>query len=103
MRYGQALCRSQGAQANEGNAMDRNDASRCGRDLSHLVRVVPLGEAITMSKVEWAVLASIIGVVVVSIAAEPDHEEMAGHNNATMAMEATATSHTVALAVSGMT
>ena len=56
-----------------------------------------------MSKVEWAVLVSIVGVVVLAIAAESDHEEMAGHDNAAMAMEATATSHTVTLAVSGMT
>ena len=56
-----------------------------------------------MSKVEWAVLASIAGVVAIAIAAEPNRDEMEGRDYAAMAMEAAATSHTVALAVSGMT
>ena len=57
-----------------------------------------------MSKVEWAVLASIAGVVAIAIASEPKHDEMDGHDHAAMAMEAAAAaSHTVALAVSGMT
>ncbi len=56
-----------------------------------------------MSKVEWAVLASIAGVVAIAIASEPKHDEMDGHDHAAMAMEAAASSHTVALAVSGMT
>ena len=56
-----------------------------------------------MSKVEWVVLASIVGVVAIAIASEPKHDEMDGHDHAAMAMEAAASSHTVALAVSGMT
>ncbi len=56
-----------------------------------------------MSKIEWAVFAGIVGVVVIGIASEPDHAEMDGHDQTVMAMEAAATSHTVALAVSGMT
>jgi len=59
-----------------------------------------------MSKVEWAVLASVVGVVAIAIAFEPNADEMGGMggNDVTaMAMEAAATSHTVALAVSGMT
>ena len=56
-----------------------------------------------MSKVEWAILASLVGVVAIAIASEPNHDEMDGHDHTAMAMEAAATSHTVALAVSGMT
>ncbi len=56
-----------------------------------------------MSKAEWAVFAGIVGVVVIGIAVEPDHEDMAGDDHAAMVMEATPTSHTVTLAVTGMT
>ncbi len=56
-----------------------------------------------MSKIEWAIFAGIAGVVVIGIAVEPDHEDMAGHDQAAMVMEATPTSHTVTLAVTGMT
>ncbi len=56
-----------------------------------------------MSTIEWAVFAGIVGVVVIGIAFEPNHEEMDGYDHAAMAMEAVATSNTVALAVSGMT
>jgi len=57
-----------------------------------------------MSRSEWAVLASIVGVVAIAIATEPNHDEMnmGGADHAAMAMAAP-TSHTVALAVSGMT
>lgn len=56
-----------------------------------------------MSKVEWAVFAGIVGAVVVGVAAEPDHEDMAGHGHAAVVVEATPTSQTVTLAVTGMT
>ena len=56
-----------------------------------------------MSKAEWAVLAGIVGAVTLGIAAEPDHEDMAGHDLASMVMEETPTSQTVTLAVTGMT
>ncbi len=56
-----------------------------------------------MSKAEWAILASIVGVVAVAIAFEPNHDEMDGHDLSAMAMVTTPTSLTVALAVSGMT
>ena len=56
-----------------------------------------------MSKAEWAVFAGIAGVVVIGIATEPDHEDMAGHDHAAMMTEATPMSHTVTLAVTGMT
>lgn len=56
-----------------------------------------------MSKAEWAVFAGIVGAVVLGIAAEPDHADMAGHDHAAMVMEATPTSHTVTLAVTAMT
>ncbi len=56
-----------------------------------------------MSKIEWAGFAGVVGVVVIAIAYEPNHDEMDGHDLSAMAIEAAATSHTVALAVSGMT
>ena len=56
-----------------------------------------------MSKMEWAIFAGIVGAVVVAIITEPDHADMAEHDQATMVMEATPTSHTVTLAVMGMT
>ena len=56
-----------------------------------------------MSKVEWAVFVGIVGAVVIGIAVEPDHEDMAGHDHAAMMTEATPTPHTVTLAVTGMT
>lgn len=56
-----------------------------------------------MSKVEWAVLAGIVGVVVIGIALEPDSSKMAGDDQAAMVMEAVPASHMVALAVTGMT
>lgn len=56
-----------------------------------------------MSKIEWAVFAGIVGVVVIGIAAERDHADMAEHDDHAMVMEATPTAHTVTLAVSGMT
>ncbi len=56
-----------------------------------------------MSKTEWALFAGIVVAVVLGIAAEPDHADMAGHDHAAMVMQATPTSHTVTLAVTGMT
>ncbi len=56
-----------------------------------------------MSKAEWAVFAGIVGVVVIGIAVESDHEEMAGHDQAAMVVEAAPNSHMVTLAVTGMT
>lgn len=56
-----------------------------------------------MSKFEWAMFAGIVGAVVLSIAAEPDHADMAGHDHAAMEMETTPTSNIVALTVTGMT
>ena len=56
-----------------------------------------------MSKLEWVLFAGIVGAVAVSIVVEPDHEDMAGHDHTTMVTEATPTSQTVTLAVSGMT
>ncbi len=42
-----------------------------------------------MSKIEWALFAGIVVAVVLGIAAEPDHADMAGHDHAAMEMEAT--------------
>ena len=56
-----------------------------------------------MSKTEWALLAGFAGAVVVAIAAEQDHEDMAGHDHGAVVTEETPTSHTVTLAVTGMT
>ncbi len=56
-----------------------------------------------MSKTEWTVFGAIIAAVAIGVAVEPDHEDMAGHDHETMVMEATPTSRTVTLAVSGMT
>ncbi|MFQ5550135.1 MAG: hypothetical protein ACE5FJ_02730 [Gemmatimonadales bacterium] len=56
-----------------------------------------------MSKTEWALFAGIVGAVMVAIAVEPNHQDMAGHDPAAMVMEETPTSQTVTLAVTGMT
>ena len=56
-----------------------------------------------MSKAEWAVFAGIVGVVAIAIAVESDHEDMAGHDQSAMVMEAPPTSQMVTLAVTGMT
>jgi len=57
-----------------------------------------------MSKLNWGVFAAIVGVVIVSVALEPDHESMAGMDHSAMvASEIESGLHTVTLAVSGMT